>query len=119
MGVFALFWLVLVVALAMGVAMFAAYARDLNRRLDAATSGAAAREKDLDAVLAELRDRQAEIVERIENLEAIVTSEAWDALVEERPVPPVSLDVPEPEPESAAAQAARLAKRLGNRRKYE
>ena len=71
-------WLVLVVVLAMGVAMFAAFARDLNQRVHRATAGAAAREEDLAGLLEDLKIRQADIVRRLENLEAIVTSEAWE-----------------------------------------
>jgi hypothetical protein len=67
---------------------------------------------ELQATLEKALDEQAHLTRRVENLEAIVTSEAWDAL-QENP----RLDVPpEPSPElSDEEKAARLARRQRTR----
>ena len=63
----------------------------------------------------ELREERMTLVHRIQNLEAIVTSEAWDTLGSDRELaaakaPP--LELPEAEETDEAEQVARIAKRL-------
>lgn len=54
-----------------------------------------------------LTDQQERLTHRIENLEAIVTTEAWDELHEPDLAPP------EPDPEEQADQLARRRQRSG------
>lgn len=74
----------------------------------------------LNKALEEAKAGRQELIERIQNLEAIVTSEAWDLLGEDRDLaaakaPSPLLDTLPDEPvhqEDDAARAARMARRL-------
>ena len=71
-------------------------------------------EKELHALEDELRkrdERQQALERRIQNLETIVTSETWDALVDGEAAPPLSLEPPEQE-ENLAARTEQIARRL-------
>lgn len=69
---------------------------------------------DLMRVLEQSRAQQEQIVRRLENLEAIVTSEAWDALQagEDAEQIKVLLEEGELEEPSAEEKARRIARRL-------
>ena len=74
------------------------FARQVDRRFKL---------QDPEPALTKLSETVARLEERIRNLEAIVTTEAWDALKDQTPPPPqVEQELPDPE------KAARLAKRL-------
>ena len=69
----------------------------------------------LNKEMGELREDRKRLIQRIQNLEAIVTSEAWEALGSDRELaqakaPP--LQIPEAEEPDDAEQVARMAKRL-------
>ncbi len=68
----------------------------------------------LEAETKQLRDERRTLVRRIENLEAIVTSEAWEALGTDRELAQAKapLELPEPDDSAAEEQVARLARRL-------
>jgi septal ring factor EnvC (AmiA/AmiB activator) len=71
-------------------------------------------EKELQALEDELRERderQQALEQRIQNLETIVTSETWDALVDGEAAPPLSLEPPESE-DSLAERTEHIARRL-------
>ncbi len=71
-------------------------------------------ENELRALEEELRERderQEALERRIQNLETIVTSEAWDALVDGEAAPPLSLEPPERE-SSLAERTEQIARRL-------
>jgi len=59
-------------------------------------------------------DSQEKLIERIQHLEAIVTSEAWDAMAQEKQerIAEHLLQPEEPEEESDEDRAARLARSL-------
>jgi hypothetical protein len=74
----------------------------------------------LETTVAELRTREQELTRRLENLEAIVVSQTWDA-VHDRSLPPVEKELrvasaaqremaPLPEPDSQKAEV--MARRL-------
>ena len=76
--------------------------------------------QNLEKLVAELRQRDQALVERVENLEAIVVSQTWDA-VQDRTLPPVEKELrlasvahrelaPPPVPDSHKAEV--LARRL-------
>ena len=79
-------------------------------KLEAADETIAALTEKLEAALEE----HANLRQRVENLETIVTTEAWDAFQQQQlaePAPPRSLTDALPEEESAAEKAAQLARR--------
>ena len=71
--------------------------------------------RGLEKTLHERDERQQALERRIQNLETIVTSEAWDALVDGEPSPhmadPLTLERPEQE-EDLAARTEQIARRL-------
>jgi septal ring factor EnvC (AmiA/AmiB activator) len=71
-------------------------------------------EEELHALEKELRrrdERQQALERRIQNLETIVTSEAWDALVDGEAARPLSLEQPE-QKEDLAERTEQIARRL-------
>ena len=71
-------------------------------------------EEELHALEEELHrrdERQQALERRIQNLETIVTSETWDALVDGEAAPPLSLEPPEPE-DNLAERTEQIARRL-------
>ena len=68
----------------------------------------------LEAETEQLRDERRTLVRRIENLEAIVTSEAWDTLGTDRELAKAKapLELPEPDAEADTEEVARMARRL-------
>jgi uncharacterized protein YlxW (UPF0749 family) len=71
-------------------------------------------EEALHALEEELRrrdEREQALERRIQNLETIVTSETWDALVDGEAAPPLSLEPPEQEG-NLAARTEQIARRL-------
>ncbi len=65
----------------------------------------------LEEALRERDERQQALERRIQNLETIVTSETWDALVDGEAAPPLSLEPPEHEG-SLAERTEQIARRL-------
>ena len=68
--------------------------------------------------LAEFAEERKALVGRIQNLEAIVTSEAWDTLGTDRQLAEAKaplLEIPESGHEVAAQRSAQMARRLRNR----
>ena len=68
----------------------------------------------LEKKLEEALEQQALLTARVEHLEAIVASEAWNALPRDEPTPPLALP-DEPAGLSNEEKVARLARRQGSR----
>ena len=71
--------------------------------------------KSLQGEIDGLRDERKALVHRVQNLEAIVASEEWDNLRDDRELaqaklPP--LELPEPDRDADADEVARIARRL-------
>jgi len=73
--------------------------------------------KELEREVSSLRDERKALVQRVQNLEAIVASEAWDTLGADRELAQAKapLELPEPDDDAEAEEVARIARRLRER----
>ena len=110
-------FIVAIVAIVMGV-IYAGYEQWLKHQGDREAEGVAAHEWEamLDEMrqeLADRKEREAELQRRIQNLEAIMTSEAWDELGDG--TSHATLSLPEDErtaSDTDADRAEKIARRL-------
>lgn len=111
-------FIVAIVAIVLGIA-YAGYEQWLKYKAEREKGGMPAEEvtaalNEMEERLAEHEEQRAALQRRIQNLEAIVTSETWDELQagEGARRPQLSLPEEERDPKSDADRAAEIARRL-------